>query len=151
LILTVTDKGGLSTTQSVLLYPKTVDLTFRSAPAGAQVVVGSTVAATPFTKTVILGSRNTISATSPQTPGGGTCAFARWSDGGAQTHDIVASQTVKTYTASFDATSCPGQFLGQYFATVDLSGTQSFARCDPTVNFGWGLGGPIAGVPDNFS
>jgi glucose/arabinose dehydrogenase len=149
--LTVTDKGGLQTTQSVLLYPKTVDLSFKSVPSGLQLVVGSTVGTTPFTKTVILGSKNTISATSPQPFGGGTYAFTGWSDGGVQTHDVVASNALKTYTASYDATSCPGLFLGQYYASIDLSGTPAFARCDPAVSFGWGLGGPRPGLVDNFS
>ncbi len=105
--LTATDSVGLTDTKSVLLYPKTVDLSFQSSPSGLQLVVGSSSAATPFTRTVIQGSSNSLSAPSPQTLGGTTYAFSSWSDGGAQTHNIVASAPqsyVATYTAPPDTT-----------------------------------------------
>jgi hypothetical protein len=50
---------------------------------------------------VIVGSTNTISAVSPQTKGKKTYNFVSWSDGGAQTHDIVAPATATTYNARF--------------------------------------------------
>jgi hypothetical protein len=50
---------------------------------------------------VIIGSRNSISAVTPQVKGGKTYRFSSWSDGGAQTHDIVAPATATTYTARF--------------------------------------------------
>src|SRR5262249_741998 len=40
--LTATDSGGLTSTASVNVQPKTVDLTFASNPAGLQLTVGST-------------------------------------------------------------------------------------------------------------
>ena len=54
-----------------------------------------------FTRTVIRGSTNTISAPSPQTVGGAQYVFASWSDGGAQSHNITAN-TSTTFTASFN-------------------------------------------------
>jgi hypothetical protein len=57
-------------------------------------------ATTPFTRTVILRSRSSISASSPQTLGGTSYSFAAWSDGGAATHDITASASA-TYTATY--------------------------------------------------
>ena len=39
--LTATDSGGLTDTKSVRLDPKTVELSFRSDPAGLQLTVGS--------------------------------------------------------------------------------------------------------------
>ena len=42
---------------------------------------------TPFTRTVIQGSSNSVSATTPQTLGATTYEFTSWSDGGAQTHN----------------------------------------------------------------
>ena len=44
------------------LDPQTVDLSFRSNPTGLQLTVGSSPATTPVTRTVIVGSRNTIAA-----------------------------------------------------------------------------------------
>src|SRR4026207_1295949 len=90
LSLTVTDSGGLAATASVRLDPKTVLLTFNSAPAGLELVVGNVRRTAPFGETVILGSLNTISAPSPQMLDGREHVFSSWSDGGAQTHTITA-------------------------------------------------------------
>ncbi len=101
LTLTATDSSGLSGTTSVNLYPQTVSLTFQSVPAGLQVVVGSYGStATPFSRTVITGSSNSLSVLSPQTLAGQTYQFVSWSDGGAQTHTVVANAAA-TYTATF--------------------------------------------------
>ena len=101
--LTATDSGGLSDTESVRLDPKTVELSFRTGPAGLQLVVGSAQASTPFSRTVIVGSKNSVSAPSPQTQAGTTYGFVSWSDGGAQAHDIVAPDTATTYTATYNS------------------------------------------------
>jgi glucose/arabinose dehydrogenase len=99
--LTATDSDGLTDTKSVRLDPKTVDLSFRSDPTGLQLTVGSASTRTPFTRTVIVGSNNSISATSPQTLGGISYRFASWSDGGAQSHNIVAPGAAATYRATY--------------------------------------------------
>jgi uncharacterized repeat protein (TIGR01451 family) len=100
--LTATDAGGLSDAKSLQLDPRTVVLTFQSSPSGLQLVVGSSSSATPFTRTVIEGSNNSISALSPQTLGGTDYAWSSWSDGGAQSHNVVANAAA-TYTAAFQA------------------------------------------------
>ena len=56
----------------------------------------------PFTRTVIEGSNNSVSAPSPQTLGGTVYTFVSWSDGGAAAHNIVANATA-TYTATYQA------------------------------------------------
>ena len=94
--LTATDPGGLSNTTSVRLDPQTVDLTFGSSPAGLTLAVGSTSQPTPFTRTAILGSTLSVSAPSPQAIGGTAYEFVSWSDGGAQTHNIVANASGST-------------------------------------------------------
>ena len=101
--LTATDSGNLTDTKNVRLDPKTVALTFQSEPAGLQLTVGSSSGTTPFSRTVIAGSKNSVSAPSPQTLGGINYAFASWSDGGAQSHDIVAPDAVATYTATYNS------------------------------------------------
>jgi PKD repeat protein len=100
LTLTATDANGVSGSTSIRLLPNTVDLTLASAPSGLQLVLNGSTAATPFTRTVIVGSTNTISAPSPQTQSG-TWNFASWSDGGTQTHTITAPTGATTYTATF--------------------------------------------------
>jgi hypothetical protein len=57
--------------------------------------------ATPFSTTVVVGSSNSVLAQSPQTVNKSTYSFAGWSDGGAQSHIIVAPATNATYTASY--------------------------------------------------
>ncbi len=57
-------------------------------------------AATPFTRTVIQGSRNTISAPTPQTKGKKSWQFKAWSDGGGQTHDVTANSST-SYAATY--------------------------------------------------
>jgi glucose/arabinose dehydrogenase len=101
--LTATDSGGLTDTEGVRLDPKTVRLSFDSDPAGLKLTVGSSSATTPFSRTVIVGSKNSISAPSPQTLGGNSYEFASWSDGGTQSHDIVAPDAAATYTATYNS------------------------------------------------
>lgn len=49
--------------------------------------------------------------------------------------------------------TCPkGQWLAEYFANVDVSGSPVFSQCEPAINHNWGNGGPGNGVPaENFS
>jgi len=105
LVLTATDSGGLSHTSSVRLDPKTVDLIFDSSPSGLQLVFGSAAQPAPFTRTVIQGSSNTVSAVTPQTLGGISYAFSAWSDGGGQSHVITAPATPTSYTAAYTASA----------------------------------------------
>ena len=105
--LTATDSGGLTAVASRQLDPRTVALSFASTPSGMNLAVGSATAAAPFTRTVIVGSQNSVSAPSPQTTGSQSYAFSSWSDGGAQSHTITAPSANATYTATFTASSSP--------------------------------------------
>jgi glucose/arabinose dehydrogenase/PKD repeat protein len=98
--LTATDAGGLTNTESLQLDPRTVDLTFGSAPSGLTLAVGSTSQVAPFTRRAIMGSTLSVSALSPQAIGGTAYEYVSWSDGGAQTHNIVANAS-GTYTATY--------------------------------------------------
>jgi hypothetical protein len=86
----------------VRLNPRTVVLTFSSSPSGARLVVNGTEQVAPFTRTVIVGSVNTVSAPSPQNLTLGLrFRWVSWSDGGAQAHNITAPATATTYRANF--------------------------------------------------
>jgi glucose/arabinose dehydrogenase len=98
--LTATDPGGLSATTSVRLDPQTIQVTFGTNPTGLTLAVGSTSQPTPFTRTAIVNSTLSVSAPSPQANGGTTYEFVSWSDGGAQTHNLVAS-TSTSYVATY--------------------------------------------------
>ena len=103
--LTATDSGGLTDTKSVRLDPRTVALTFNTSPVPLQLAVNGITATAPFSRTVIVGSNNSISAISPQpqTTSGRTTTytFRSWSDRGAQTHNITAPSSASTYKATY--------------------------------------------------
>jgi glucose/arabinose dehydrogenase/RNase P/RNase MRP subunit p29 len=99
--VTATDSAGASATTSVDLQPQTTVLNFASSPSGLQIAVNSSASATPFSRTVIVGSSNSMSATTPQTVLGTTYEFSAWSDGGAQTHNATAAANATTLTATY--------------------------------------------------
>lgn len=99
--LTVTDAEGLTDTKSILLYPRTVALNFESTPSDLQLAVGSSSSPTPFMRTVILGSRNSVSAVTPQALGSTNYKFVSWSDGGNQSQTIIGTAAA-TYTATYE-------------------------------------------------
>ena len=103
--LTATDSKGATDVKSVLINPETVGLTFQSVPSGLQLTVGSSSTTTPFNRTVIIGSANSVSAASPQLLGGSTYQFISWSDGGSQSHNFTAPATATTYTATYQSTT----------------------------------------------
>ncbi|GAA1568565.1 hypothetical protein GCM10009827_107860 [Dactylosporangium maewongense] len=125
--MTATDAGGLTSTTTVNVQPKTVDLTFVSNPAGLNLTVGATSQTAPFTRTVIQGSTNTVSAPTPQLYNNVPQAFGSWSDGGAQTHVITAPATARTYTATY-ASSCKDTF-----GYVCSASPRAFVPADGTV------------------
>ena len=149
LTLTATDSSGLSDTKSVRLDPKTTVLTLDSVPSGLTIGAGSSAAATPFTKTVILGGSISLSAPSPQTLGAAGYEFGSWSDGGAQTHAVVAAGTAATYRATYaavpslsisnatatekDTTSAPLTFTVTLSAASTQTVTVGYATADGTA------------------
>ena len=110
--LTARDSDGLTDTRSVRLDPKTVALGFAANPNGLKLTVGSLSRAAPFSRTVIVGSRNSISAPTPQLSGANRYVFSSWSDGGARSHDITAPAAAATWTAAFGAASPGATLLG---------------------------------------
>ena len=120
--LTATDSKGLSATASVRLDPQTVDLTIASNPTGASIAINSSAGTAPVTKTVVIGSANTISVTTPQTIGGSVYTFSSWSDGGAASHTVVAPASATTYTATL-AQQTSGTFGDTtVYTSVDTAG-----------------------------
>jgi PKD repeat protein len=94
---------GIPGITSVVLLPKTVSLSFSSSPPGLTLDAGSGNETTPFSKTVIVGSANTVSAPARQRLGGKTYLFRSWSDGESATHLVHAPSAPAGFTAIFDA------------------------------------------------
>jgi glucose/arabinose dehydrogenase len=105
LTLTATDSSNATASTTVRLDPKTVNLTFQTSPTGLSLGVNAAASTAPFTRTVIVGSMNSVTATSPQSLNGLSYGFVSWSDGLAQSHSIVAPATNTTYTATYATTS----------------------------------------------
>ncbi|MEX1073179.1 MAG: NPCBM/NEW2 domain-containing protein [Chloroflexota bacterium] len=148
--LTATDAGGLSTTVSRRLDPQTVVLSFASNPTGLQLAVNAIGGTAPFSRTVIVGSANSLSAASPQSLGGGSYAFSAWSDGGAASHSVVAPAAATTYTATYTVTG-PGPtvtYLSSLNPTSAVNGWGPYERDRSNGGQGASDGRPItlAGV-----
>lgn len=98
--LSVEDQFGATGTDSVLIYPKTVDLTIASQPSGLDFGVGTT----PYTTEVIVNSRVALAAPESAVFGGWPFEFSHWVHGGARTQDLLAPATDTTYTAVYQLT-----------------------------------------------
>jgi hypothetical protein len=103
LTLKATDASGLTGQASVRIMPKTTSITLASSPTGLKLVLnGGAATTTPFTRTAIVNSTNTISAPSPQTLKG-KLRFVRWSDGSTlATRTVIAPASPVTYTAIYE-------------------------------------------------
>src|SRR6185295_15051310 len=145
--LTVTDSGGLSDTETLRLDPETVDLTFKSDPAGLDLTTGEKSGPAPFVETVIVGSKLSLTAPTPQSLGGTVYGFSSWSDGGAAGHQIIAPAAPTTYTATYKVEpSPPGMVLGYGFE--ETSGTTA-TDASPFKNNGT-INGPVSSTSGKF-
>lgn len=104
--------------------PVKVPVAVATSFVGADVLVDGNVHASPYQTTWLVDSAHTIGVSSPQ----GGYTFSSWSDGGAQTHQVVASldNFAKVYTATFTPplaitisgpTSLPPNELGTFTAS----------------------------------
>jgi glucose/arabinose dehydrogenase len=145
--LTVTDSGGLSDTKTVRLDPKTVDLHFKSEPPGLTLTAAEQSGVAPYTKTVIVGSKVSLSAPTPQALNNTWQGFSSWSDGGAASHDVIAPTTDATYTATYKTEPAPaGLVLGYGFE--ETSGTTA-NDVSPFKNNGT-INGPVSTTGGKF-
>jgi len=94
--------GVLEGLDSVRIEPDTVDLDFETDPMGLDLAIGSTSNTTPFARTVIRSSLNTITAPAIQDDGIREYQFNSWSDGGGRSHEVVGEQSSPTYVAYYD-------------------------------------------------
>jgi len=144
--LTATDAEGLSASKSIKLNPKTVVLTLNSKPSGLQLGIGTVSATTPFKHTVIVGSANAVSAAQHQSLDGTEFDFRSWSDGGAETHTVVAPASPATLTAIY-ANHQPVAVIsahptsGKVPLTVRFDGSQSSDLDGDELKFSWDLNG----------
>lgn len=145
--LTATDSNGLTHTELIRLDPLTVTMTLESSPSGLELAFGNGRARTPFSRTVIAGSKNNVSAPSPQILGSVTYRFVSWSDGGPQSHDLVAG-TSATYRAAYANTSNSPPALDPVGdKTVDEEKLLSFTATASDPDVGETLSFSLLGAP----
>ena len=99
--LTATDSTGVRSTITRRFDPLTVNVAFTSEPSGLQLAVDGGMAPAPFTRTFIVGSLHSVAASTPQSVGGVSYQFLRWSDGGARAHQYRAPSAPATLTAIY--------------------------------------------------
>jgi len=99
--LTATDSGGLSTTTTLRLDPAISKINLSSNVPGVPLTLNGNAYTTSVSKTVLVGSNNTISAPASFVSNGVTYNFANWSDGGAISHQITAAATDANLVATY--------------------------------------------------
>jgi glucose/arabinose dehydrogenase len=104
--LTVTDSDGLTTTQTVTIFPQKVNLTFNTAPSGLTLFLDGIAKVGGFVYDTLAGFTHTVEARD-QGSGSTAYTFQSWSDGGAREHQIVVPASSQTYTATFAEAPAP--------------------------------------------
>jgi glucose/arabinose dehydrogenase len=99
--LTVRDSSGFTHSTFRDVLPRTSTLTLQSSPSGLQLTLDGIPLTAPASFPSVVGMRRTLGVISPQTLGGRSYSFRRWSDGGAATHVITTPSANTTYTATF--------------------------------------------------
>jgi glucose/arabinose dehydrogenase len=144
--VTATDANGLSTTESVNIYPRKTNMTFQTQPAGLQVLIDGIPVTTPRVIEGVENFKRELNAPVLQQLNGIVYQFAGWDHNASQRHTITTPVADATYTARFTQAT---PFTGQYFNNTTLSGTPVFTRQDTLVNFDWGEGSPDPRLPVN--
>ena len=102
--LTVSDSSGLTHTSMRDVLPRKVMLTLSAISQGNPVLtltLDGQPKGEPYTFEAVVGMIRAIGAPSPQTVGGRTHIWQTWSDGGAQTHNIITPAANTSYNARF--------------------------------------------------
>lgn len=147
---TATDSVGVSTTNSVFIYPEKVTMTYATQPAGLNIQLDGVPHTGPYSVEQVIDFRREVSAPATQVGADGTVyQFKNWSDGGSIRHFMTTPPQSSTITAVYEPVT---PFVGEYFNNQNLAGAPAVTRQDPIINFAWGLGEPAAGIQtDNFS
>jgi glucose/arabinose dehydrogenase len=99
--LIATDSAGRTDQKTIDLYPRTVNLTFKSSPPGAPITYGGTLTNAPYVQPAAVDFVSSISADPSFVSGGVTYDFTGWSDGAARAHNITIPSTDATLTATY--------------------------------------------------
>ena len=98
--LTVTDSTGVQAQVTRDVQPRKARITLAANVAGARILLDGSPQVSPYSFNSVVGVQRTIEIPSPQSVGGQSYAFSRWSDNGARSHVITTAATNQTYTAT---------------------------------------------------
>jgi glucose/arabinose dehydrogenase len=136
--LTVTDPTGATSQAAVALQPQTTTLSVATIPlAPLDVVLNGQAATAPFSRTVIVGSSNSLNALSPQVIGANVYDFASWSDGQPRVHNVIVPATPTTYTATYTASVAPAQTVTVAVAASADDANQTGGSIDTSAPTVW--------------
>lgn len=95
--LTATDSLNVGHTSCITVRPEEVNYTLTTSPAGLRLTYSGVDIIGPNTLTVPVNAQRTITAPLQQSG----LTFARWSDGGARSHNITIGTSAQTLTATY--------------------------------------------------
>ena len=99
--VTATNSDGVSSTESVTVYPSKVDLTIDNNLGSGTVLVDGRTHVVPFVLDTAVGFEHEIEAVNPLCVENVESSFVSWSDGGARSHAITTPGTDANLTASY--------------------------------------------------
>lgn len=131
--LTVIDANGLTNSTSVTVWPQKVNLSFDTVPGGLTLYLDGIAKTAPFTYDTLIGFTHNVEARD-QNSNNTNYTFSSWSDGGAQTHNLIVPSTAQSYTATFNATPAPSGLMAAWgfnentgTTAADASGNNNLA------------------------
>lgn len=146
--LTVRDGSGLTSTTSVTVWPRKVNLTVGTVPAGLTVYLDGIAKSTPFVTDTLVGYHHTVEART-QTSGATTYNFSSWSDGGQASHTVTVPASDSSISAQFTAADRPapvaayGFDAGSGTAVADASGRGNHGQLGTAT---WSTAGKYGGA-----
>jgi hypothetical protein len=100
-VLTVTDSDGLSSSDTIRIYPDKVDITVDTIPSGIPFFADGLSLDTPIVYDTLIGFEHEISALSSYCVNGENYVFDSWSNGEAQTHTYTVPDMDAALTATY--------------------------------------------------
>jgi len=140
--LTATDSGGASTTVTRQFDPRKTTLTFDTLPSGMSVRVSGIDFDTPV-QIVSWHNWQFPVAAFDQMLYGASYVFSSWSDGGAQTHDLLTPASAASFTARFTPTTGTDYFVLTPCRLVDTRGATPLSDGSRTFLLTGSCGLPI--------
>jgi len=132
--------GGQTANTFVDVSPRIVTLQLTTNPAGRALTLDGQPVTAPLTFQSVQGVFRSIGTSTPQTSGGATFDFDRWSDGGDIIHEFRTPTANTTFTAFFTSDStCVTRAAGQAWVNTAFPAVQTgtfTARFDatPSIN-----------------